>query len=214
MSRISKPRFGVLPSVEKPQLSLFSVFTSRFIVLFVLLLFQSTSSTILSSYISLLQRYPEITLFLTMCVGAGGNASNQAAVEVIRGLATGDIVMSSGASITYINTVSVVLREMMIALSLGFSLFVLGFLRVWLSMEGIEAAIGQVDSKSGPLWISLAIAIALFFIVLGSVTMGALLPLLLNWLKLDPAHAGPICQVLADIFGVLILCVVCNALLL
>ena len=39
-----------------------------------LLIFQSCSSFILSSYSSLLARHPVIVAFLTMLVGAGGNA--------------------------------------------------------------------------------------------------------------------------------------------
>ena len=56
-----------------------------------LLLFQSCSSFILSSFEMLLQKHSVIVCFLTMLVGAGGNAGNQAAVLVIRGLATGEI---------------------------------------------------------------------------------------------------------------------------
>ena len=49
------------------------------------------SSFILASFEKLLQRHSVIVFFLTMLVGAGGNAGNQAAVLVIRGLATGEI---------------------------------------------------------------------------------------------------------------------------
>ena len=54
-------------------------------------IFQSVSSFILASYSELLQQHSVIVYFLTMLVGAGGNAGNQAAVLVIRGLATGDV---------------------------------------------------------------------------------------------------------------------------
>ena len=53
--------------------------------------FQSVSSFILSSYSELLQQHTVVVMFLTMLVGAGGNAGNQSAVLVIRGLATGEI---------------------------------------------------------------------------------------------------------------------------
>jgi Mg/Co/Ni transporter MgtE len=36
--------------------------------------------------LSLLQDHIVVTLFLTMLVGAGGNAGNQSAIKVIRGL--------------------------------------------------------------------------------------------------------------------------------
>lgn len=54
-----------------------------------LLAVQSASSFILAGNEALIQRHPAIVYFLTMLVGAGGNAGNQSAVRVIRGLATG-----------------------------------------------------------------------------------------------------------------------------
>jgi Mg/Co/Ni transporter MgtE len=51
-----------------------------------LLILQSTSSFVLDSYSDLLRDHLVVTLFLTMLVGAGGNAGNQSAIKVIRGL--------------------------------------------------------------------------------------------------------------------------------
>jgi len=49
----------------------------------------SFSSFILERFSSLIETHLIVTFFLTMLVGAGGNAGNQSAVMVIRGLATG-----------------------------------------------------------------------------------------------------------------------------
>ena len=51
-----------------------------------LLVLQSTSSIVLDAYQDLLKHHLVVTLFLTMLVGAGGNAGNQSAIKVIRGL--------------------------------------------------------------------------------------------------------------------------------
>ena len=51
-----------------------------------LLVLQSMSSIVLDWYQQLLRDHLVITLFLTMLVGAGGNAGNQSAIKVIRGL--------------------------------------------------------------------------------------------------------------------------------
>lgn len=51
-----------------------------------LLMLQSMSSFVLDSYQQLLRDHLVVTLFLTMLVGAGGNAGNQSAIKVIRGL--------------------------------------------------------------------------------------------------------------------------------
>lgn len=69
------------------------VFVRRASVLVALMLLQSASSSILAAYAELLSRHMVVTLFLTMLVGAGGNAGNQSAVFVIRGLATGSPAM-------------------------------------------------------------------------------------------------------------------------
>ena len=54
-----------------------------------LLLLQSFSSMILLQYNSMISNYAIITLFLTMLIGTGGNAGNQSATLVIRGLKIG-----------------------------------------------------------------------------------------------------------------------------
>lgn len=51
-----------------------------------LLVLQSMSSFVLDSYQELLRNHLVVTLFLTMLVGAGGNAGNQSAIKVIRGM--------------------------------------------------------------------------------------------------------------------------------
>ena len=56
-----------------------------------LLIFQSLSSYILRFNEALLQTHPAIVYFLTMLVGAGGNAGNQATVRAIRGIALGTL---------------------------------------------------------------------------------------------------------------------------
>lgn len=53
-----------------------------------LLVLQSMSSVVLENYEQLIKDHLVVTLFLTMLVGAGGNAGNQSAIKVIRGLVT------------------------------------------------------------------------------------------------------------------------------
>ena len=73
----------------EPQITFFQSLFDRGGWLIGLLVFQSCSSFILSANEELLRNHPSIVYFLTMLVGAGGNAGNQAAVRVIRGLAVG-----------------------------------------------------------------------------------------------------------------------------
>ena len=156
-----------------------------------LLVFQSCSSFILASYEVLLQRHSVIVFFLTMLVGAGGNAGNQAAVLVIRGLATGEINSR--------NAVAYVLSEASMGLSISALMVCAGYGRV------ILFGYSQLDA--------LAISCALFAIVLSSVVIGCSLPLLLHRLHFDPAHAGATIQVIMDLTGVFITCLICSTML-
>jgi cation transporter-like permease len=160
-------------------------------VLIALLIFQSCSSFILAHYEALLTRHSVIVFFLTMLVGAGGNAGNQAAVLVIRGLATGEI--------TARNAPGYVLGEAKMAFSISVLMVGAGYVRV------ILFGYSQLDA--------LAISCSLLAIVFSSVLIGSTLPLMLHRWQLDPAHAGATIQVIMDLMGVCITCLVCSIML-
>jgi len=126
-------------------------------------------------------------------VGAGGNAGNQSAIKVIRGLATGAITDSKYWLSHALR------RQVMVGMGLGFGLALCGFARVYIS--------------SGSLVNSFAIASSLFFIVLFSVVIGTCLPFVMAWIGLDPVNAGTSIQVIMDILGVAITCFSCNFIL-
>ena len=157
-----------------------------------LLLLQSVSSLIMSSYQHVIDKYFIISMFLTMLIGTGGNAGNQSSALVIRGLATGEMSRKNGLKI--------LLREFSVSIVIAFLLVAVGFLRVYFFSHNLLGAF--------------AISIALFIIVLMAMFLGTLLPLLLERLNLDPAHsAAPFLATLMDIFGVLIICIVASMLL-
>eukprot|EP00882_Tetradesmus_deserticola_P004211 GHRQ01004447.1.p1 GENE.GHRQ01004447.1~~GHRQ01004447.1.p1 ORF type:complete len:305 (+),score=30.85 GHRQ01004447.1:262-1176(+) len=155
-----------------------------------LLVLQSTSSFVLDSYQDLLKDHIVVTLFLTMLVGAGGNAGNQSAIKVIRGLATGSIT-TSWKSIKATMT-----EQIEVALLLGGGLAAAGFARVYIT--------------NGSLLNSCAISVSLMAIVMTSVVLGSGLPFCLARIGVDPAHAGTSIQVLMDILGVAITCGTCQ----
>lgn len=158
-----------------------------------LLVLQSSSSFVLDKYQDLIREHLVVTLFLTMLVGAGGNAGNQSAIKVIRGMATGSITPS-------LDSLQQVLRQqVMVAFILGTSLSAAGWVRVYVT--------------NGSVINSLAIAFSLFLIVCTSVIVGTLLPFGLARAGQDPANAGTSIQVLMDVLGVLITCVSCNFIL-
>eukprot|EP01041_Mallomonas_annulata_P010768 gene10768-22492_t len=170
----------------EPKMTFWKSLYDRAIWLVGLLVLQSCSSIILSSNEMLLKKHPVIIFFLTMLVGAGGNAGNQSAVRVIRGIAVG--------AINEKNKWPFFVRELRMAVSLSILLGMTGFLR---------AVISRVSMIE-----TLTITFALMTIVFISVVLGAILPLILQSLNIDPAHSSTTIQVIMDILGVLITCTV------
>jgi len=176
-----------------------------------LLAFQSCSSFILASNERLIQAHPTIIYFLTMLVGiiiiiiiiiiifiiiifpgAGGNAGNQSSVRIIRGLAIG--------AVNDYNVRRVLIRELIMAFSISFVLGIAGFIRTLFSFS---------TTKPEKIALTASLILKPFISIIG----GALLPLLLKFFKFDPAHASTTIQVVMDISGVLITCVVSYILL-
>lgn len=154
-----------------------------------LLLFQSFSSIILGYYDSLLSKYTIISVFLTMLIGTGGNAGNQSATLVIRGLTTKEM--------SRYNAWRVLFRELFVGFCIASVLLVIGFSRVYFS---------HYDFVS-----SIAISFSLFLIVMVSIVSGSLIPLILDRFNIDPAHsAAPFLATLMDILGVMIYCFICS----
>jgi cation transporter-like permease len=147
-----------------------------------LLFLQSCSSFIIQSNERFLQGHMVIVQFLTMLVGAGGNAGNQASVRVIRGLAVGTLND---------RTMRPFLKN---EVKMGFGLSAL------LGITGcIRAALFRT-----PLGETIAVTTSLCAIVLISVVLGNMLPLLMRKVGIDPAHSSTTIQVVMDIMGVLI----------
>ena len=168
--------------------SIYRTVLERVRVLAVLMLFQSFSGFIIDRYSDFIREHIFVTLYLTMLVGAGGNAGNQSAVFVIRSLATGTVSRS--------DVRRVVCRETALSLLEGALLTMVGFWRVYL---------WQGDLRS-----TVAVCVSLFAITSISVVVGCLLPFAFDRFGMDPAHAGPAIQVVMDVMGVSITCAVCS----
>ena len=129
---------------------------------------------------------------MTMLIGTGGNAGNQSATLVIRGLATGEIKRRHG--------LRVLVRELGMSVIMALLLVVVSFLRVYFIHQDLISA--------------LAICLSLFFIIIASMGLGTLIPLLLERFNVDPAHsAAPFLATVMDVLGMLIYCMICNYIL-
>ncbi|MFH0897966.1 MAG: magnesium transporter [bacterium] len=185
-------RFG-LSTVERSYFATpaWKMILQRSLWLIGLLLLQSISGFVLGGYRGYLEKYTIIAVFLTMLVGTGGNAGNQSATLVIRGLTTGEITKQ--------NVFKMLLREFGIAIIIALLIVVAGFFRVYFTADFMGAV---------------TISIALFLIVLTSVVLGSLIPLFLEYFDIDPAHsAAPFLTTLMDILGIIIYCFVFSRIL-
>mmetsp|Transcript_40562 Transcript_40562/g.108828 ORF Transcript_40562/g.108828 Transcript_40562/m.108828 type:complete len:215 (+) Transcript_40562:61-705(+) len=162
---------------------------SRGTWLVALLTLQSASSLVLVYFEKVVREHIVLTLFLTMLVGAGGNAGAQSAVKMIRDLSNGKPVRWSRV--------------------LPFQVWVGG----WLALALGAAAWSRVWLFHGGLLNSTAIGLSCSIIVFSSVLVGSGLPVLLARLGCDPVHAGAAVQVLMDVWGVAVSCSVCRHLL-
>ena len=180
-------RFG-LSSVEHSYFSTptWNLILQRSTWLIGLLLLQSVSSVIMGRYDGMIQKYAVLSIFLTMITGTGGNAGNQSATLVIRGLTTGEMNRQ--------NIFRVLTREFGIALVISSLLVAVGFFRVYYSADFSSA---------------FAINISLFFVVIVSTILGSIIPVMLQFMGIDPAHsAAPFLTTIMDILGVLIYCLI------
>lgn len=174
------------------QTSFRNLFFQRSLWLGSLLLLQSVSSFILSKYDALIQSHLFLSFFYTMLIGTGGNAGNQSATLVIRGLATGEISRK--------NAFRVLLREFSMSIVIALLLFAITFARVYWVYPNI---IGTI-----------AISTSLFLIINVSMILGTFIPFMLERLGVDPAYsAAPFLATLMDIVGILIYCAVCTRIL-
>lgn len=175
------------------QTSFKSLFFQRSMWLGSLLLLQSVSGIILNKYQVLIQSHIMLSFFLTMLIGTGGNAGNQSATLVIRGLATGEISRK--------NAIRVLLREFGMSIFLAFVLFSVSFARIYFLYPN-------------QLVHAFAISASLFLIINMSMILGTFIPFMLERLNIDPAHsAAPFLATLMDIFGIIIYCAVCSKIL-
>jgi magnesium transporter len=145
------------------------------------------TSTVIGTFESTLAVVPTIALFMPMILGMAGNTGTQALAVTIRGLNNGEFETRRDIS-------KHLLREMGTGLLNGVIIGVILFLVTisYLSLMGNEYAliIGQVVSLS--IIVSLAV----------STLSGALIPIIINSFKIDPAVAsGPFVTMIIDILA-------------
>lgn len=165
------------------QTNLFVVARKRVIWLFVLLLTNSVTATIINSQQDLIRQVAVLAAFIPLLTGTGGNVGAQSSTVVIRGLNTDEIRDMS--------TLQVVWREALAGALLGTILGTVATAWAFLLRRDLSVAVAVGGSL-------LAIA------TLASVT-GSALPFLFRSLGWDPAlMSAPFITTAVDVLGVLI----------
>lgn len=141
------------------------------------------SAIVINRFEASIQKIIALSFFFPVIMALGGATSQQAAIIVVRGLATGDIsVLSLGRRIL-VELKSSLLIGMILGILLG------SVVSVWLSN-----------------WhLGIVIACALMIIILNAGFIGSAVPIALYKMNIDPAFAtGPFVATTNDILGLLI----------
>jgi magnesium transporter len=165
------------------QTNLLAVARKRVVWLFVLLLTNTVTGSIIQSQEDILQQVVTLAAFIPLLTGTGGNVGAQSSTVVIRGLNT-DEIRSLGAGY-------VIVREAIAGALLG-------------TILGSVATVWSFWLQ-GNFWVSLAVGISLVAIAILASVAGSALPFLFRSLGLDPAlMSAPFITTAVDVLGVLI----------
>lgn len=132
-----------------------------------------------------------LALFLPLIISSGGNAGSQASTLVIRAMALGEVKLSDWWKIVKLEVLS--------GIVLGVILGIIGFFRVTLW--------SLFSNMYGEHWLMIAITIgfSLIGVVLWGTLCGALLPLILRRIGVDPAtSSAPFVATIVDVTGLTI----------
>lgn len=163
--------------------SLPQLFRSRFIWLAILLFTSLISTTVMELNSDVLEKLMPLAFFIPMVIGTCGNAGTQSATMIVRSMALGEIRLTDAGRVFR--------RELIMGLALGVALGLLAYFRVFLQDRNV--LLGCI------------VATALVATLLTANLIGALMPMILKKIRLDPAlTAGPFIATLIDALGIAI----------
>lgn len=173
-----------MSSEERVQGPFLATLRRRMPWLLVNLLTAFLSANVVSMFEPTIERMTALAIFMPVIAGHGGNTGTQAITLMIRGLALGEIRLR--------DTSTILVREF-------------GFGIVHGCVAGLIAALIALILVGNP-WLGVVVGVAMLGNVLLAVTLGALLPMLLRALNLDPALMSSIfLTTFTDIGGFLML---------
>ena len=150
-------------------------------------------ATIITHFEATLGQVLALMAFLPIVLGMAGNVGTQTATIVVRGLATGRVAPKTAFS--------VIAKELKVGLMLGsFYGILLGATGYLLGLSGF-VDIGAITSVE----LGITIGTGIILAMMTAACVGALVPVVLDRINLDPAVAtGPFVTTSVDILGVLV----------
>jgi magnesium transporter len=189
-------QFGGVESLDLPYVKtgFFTMIQKRAVWLIILFIGELFTATAMAFFELELSKAIVLQLFIPLIISSGGNTGSQAATLIIRAMALKEL--------SYRDWWYVMKREIFSGLTLGFILGLIGFIRlaIWQNM-------GWYNYGAHFNWILVALTVSLSVIgiVLWGTLTGAMIPMILKRMKLDPAtSSAPFVATLVDVTGLVI----------
>ena len=179
-------RLGGSQPLEVPYLraSPLLLFRKRIVWLFVLFIASFFTVSIQEHFDATLNRWTILAAFVPILIGTGGNVGSQTVSTIIRAMALDEVKPR--------HILRIVGKEMLTGLALGVVMGALMFGRAMLADQGTEQ-------------IGLVVGLTVLSLTTWAATVGAILPIVLSKLKVDPAVvSAPFISSLVDSTGLMI----------
>ena len=180
-----KKMAAIIPSDEEyMDAGVFHLVAHRLPWLMIMMLSATLSSTIITSFESVLAGAVVLTAFIPMLTGSAGNSGSQTSVTIIRNMALGEVELH--------NWLRVLWKEVRVAVVSGAALAAVNMLRMMI-FSGTSVMISAV------------VSITLLFAIVLAAAVGCLLPMGAKKLGLDPAvMASPMITTIVDAAALLL----------
>jgi magnesium transporter len=192
-------KLGGLAALDEPYLEagLGTMLRKRGGWLAVLFLGETLTATAMGFFEAEIAAAVVLALFIPLIISSGGNSGSQTTTLIIRAMALGQVRLRDWWR--------VINRELVVGLSLGLLLGLLGFLRIVVWQYIYRFTQGIEFYGEHYLLVALTILLSLIGVVTWGTIIGSTLPFVLRRLGFDPASASaPFVATLVDVTGIII----------
>lgn len=186
-------RLGGSAALEAPYLEtpLPDMLRKRAPWLMILFIGQTFTASVIAHFSGEIEKAAILASFMPLVLSSGGNTGTQATSILVRAIGLDEVTPRDWWRVWR--------REVLSGLALGLMLAILGFFRSLMTLSG-DAHLAQFAVS-----IAFTVSASLLGVVVFGTLIGAMLPLLLRRLNLDPASASaPFVATLSDVMGLFI----------